>query len=66
MTNKHHCKIRQGKLTELQCPHCNTIATVYHMDWTALGCGRFINGKVKDGCGAMVDKKEWKTTKGNT
>jgi len=46
--------------TKLQCPHCKRIATVYHMNWVALGCGRFIEGKVKDGCGAMVDKKDWK------
>ena len=46
--------------TKLQCPHCKRIATVHHMEWEALGCGRFIEGKVKDGCGAMVDKKDWK------
>ena len=66
MTNKHHCKIREGKPVYLECPHCKTIATVFHLDWTALGCGVFLkNGKVKDGCGNMVDMKDWKTTKGN-
>ena len=54
------CDAKKERATKLECPHCKRIATVYHMQWSALGCGRFIEGKVKDGCGAMVDKKDWK------
>ncbi len=42
-------------------PKLQRVVTVYHMDWVALGCGRWIDNKVQEGCGEMVDKKNWKT-----
>ena len=46
---KHTRAGRAGK--QITCPQCNTITTVYHFSWSALGCQH---------CSSMIDKYEWK------
>jgi hypothetical protein len=39
---------RDGRM--IACPHCGTVATVYHFAWCAITCS---------GCHRMVDKTDW-------
>jgi len=40
--------------TEIQCPKCKQINTIYHMAWSAITC---------QNCTAMIDKYEWRFVK---
>ena len=41
------------------CPHCKKGTRIYHIFFNALMCGRMENEKVVEGCGIMVDNKDW-------
>jgi len=47
------------RITRLTCPRGGTQTDVGHMAWSALMCGRLDGSIVKDGCGAMIDKRDW-------
>ena len=53
MTRHSRCKRYSGAL--IKCPECSSVATIYHLSWSALGCQ---NGK------AMIDKYDWFIEKG--
>lgn len=38
--------LNANKAINITCPHCHTIASVFHLEWTAIicqGCGKEIN-----------------------
>ena len=37
--------------TQIECPKCEKISTVYHFHWEAITCGA---------CSEMIDKRDWK------
>ena len=45
---KHTRASKKGK--QIVCPKCNSVATVYHFAWSALGCQT---------CNQMIDKYDW-------
>lgn len=41
---------RDGTGRPIVCPHCGTVARVYHFAWTAITCS---------GCTQMIDRGDW-------
>jgi len=41
---------RDGTGRPIVCPHCGTVARVYHFAWCAITCS---------GCNRMIDKGDW-------
>ena len=53
ITRYSRCKRYSG--ATIKCPECHTLATIYHLSWSALTC---------QNCKTMIDKYDWFIEKG--